>query len=119
MESSRLWHILVVISSIRICIEYFEGTASEDDFARMRLFPNNFDYIGVNDEIEEAMDLVRYHEVEKNTQSVLFFYRELEDRFLKIFYKEIEKGIPLDVKYIPKDDPTLGDIPRLLEHLIS
>ena len=64
--SSRLWHILLVISSLRICIKYFEGKATAEDYVRVRFFPNNFEYIGVTTDIEDLMDRARTSELPMN-----------------------------------------------------
>ena len=36
-----------------------------------------------------------------------------------MFYKELEKGIPLDVKNISKDDEFFGDMAMTLESLMT
>jgi len=119
MESSKLWHILIVISSIRACIKFFEGTLPEDEYAKVRLFPNNFDYIGVNESIEDEMTRIRYYEIEKDQAQILKHYKVLEESFLNLFYQEIKSGIPLDVKNVSKDDKFLGDIKTTLESLTN
>lgn len=118
MEESRLWHILIVISSLRTCIKFFDGEASDEDYLRMRMFPNNFEYIEVSQRIESLMSEARIWELPMNKQLAKGYYQELEKEFLVIFYEEIEKGIPQDVRTISKDDEYFGDLPKTLETLM-
>lgn len=116
-ESSRLWHILIVISSLRTCREYFEGKASAEDYTQMRLFTNNLDALGISESLEEELNVLRQGELEKNKTQTIKSYMSLEVTLSGMFLKEIENGIPEDVKSIAKDDEFLGDIPRTLESL--
>jgi len=116
-DSSRLLHILVVISSLRTCRKYYEGKASPEDYLQMRLFPSNLEALGVSDSLENELDDLRQGEEDKNKALTIRNYLNLENTLQNMFYIEIEKGIPDDVKNITLDDEFLGDIPRTLESL--
>lgn len=117
MRESRLWHILIVISSLRTCIKFFEGEASNEDYIRVRMFPNNFEYIGVSDRIEGIMDEARKYELPMNKHAARVYYVQLEKEFIKLFHEEITKGIPEDVSSVNEDDAVIGDIKKVLLNL--
>lgn len=119
MKESRLWHILIVLSSIRTCIKFFEDKATSQEYLRMRMFPNNFQFIKVPPRVEEIMNEARSHELLLNKVLARICYSELEREFVDIFYQEIEHGIPSDVLDVKEDDPEIGDIKSTLLNLMT
>ncbi len=108
---STLWHILLVLSSIKDIIQFYEGESDEETFIRNRFFPKNFEFLEVSNEIEDTLDAIRLLEKNKTNNRVLVsLYLKLEEYFKQYFYKEIEKGIPKDVQELSLEDDYLKNL---------
>lgn len=116
---SNLWHILLILSSIKEILKYYGGESTYDDFMFYRLFPKNFQYLTLSSEIYTKMYEIRQLEAkDKPAKEILALYQFLEISFTTLFYKEIEQGIPEDVQNISLEDIYLKDLKFTLNNLI-
>ena len=120
---SKMWHILLVLSSVKDIIRYYEGKADEETFIVNRLFTKNFEHLEITNLVASTIDNIRDAELmrSKPDKVLAYMYGYLETYFTLLFHQELYNGIPQDVKDLKLDDydESLNNVKKTFDTLTT
>lgn len=120
---SKMWHILLVLSSVKDIIRYYEGKADEETFIVNRLFTKNFEHLEITNLVASTIDNIRDAELmrSKPDKVLAYMYGYLETYFTLLFHQELDNGIPQDVKDLKLDDydESLNNVKKTFDTLTT